>query len=339
MSIATTPRAAVQRAWHAIDTYTSPRYTPGAETHGDIMVTGESGEAQLGKHSYVQAGVRCLEDSLTIVGLSPKSLVLLPAGVAATAAARYAHDHVEWKHAPKAAGMLAGAVAGTACMAAGVALLGSGALVPMLLTGAFVGALQGLRGDPQAKIRDATVGGPALMQGGANIAGMLGVGIGPLGVSTVASSIGAGIGATKYKKPWVQALIGAATGAALGAAMGGLGLGAGVLATAILGGIGGAVGPVFGQRFNQGVRNLAQDVGKGLRKLFPRMSPEKAEVVGTIPAVWAGEMIDSVGLTGTLVTTVAAVALPTPIVFSLPEVIENLHLLFTRKHNVDEERR
>lgn len=248
-------RGAIRR----IDEYTRPRPC----TAGDFE-----------SNDYFQSCIHAVEAGYAFMGFR---------GLAITTAAALASTYTVRKTGSRTAGLAVGALTGGIAAAATAGLSGPTALA-FTVGGTLLGGLMSLRGDCNARVRDAS-GGATMITG-----------LFLPGTSKIAGAVAAGLGASQ-DTPLKQAAIGAVVGGALGLALGAAGLASGgALMAGAISAAGGAIGPFFGPRFSQLFRNLANDSGKlmlaGARRLGydeTKISETTANICGSFPAEFAKE--------------------------------------------------
>lgn len=293
MSAISTAPNVFQRAWRALDDYTSPR----ENTAGDLE-----------DHDYVQSLLHAWGAGYSFMGVQ---------GVGIASACSVASTFVARKTDSRLAALATGALVGAATAAAASSL--SGALSPALIAGGvLLGGLQALRGDKLSRVRDSS-GGATMITG-----------LFLPGTAKIAGAVAAGVAGSEAK-PATRALIGACTGAALGAALGALGLApAGPVLTAVVSAAGGAIGPFFGPRFSQFFRNLGNDCGKAVQRLADKAGldtdkadPRTMDMLGAFPAQFAKE-----GLRGLINSDFDIKGM---LAGGLSETVEMVHLIWAQK--------
>lgn len=256
-----------KKVLHAIDEYTSPR---------------ESTAGNFEKPSYFQACVQAGVEGFYMEG---------PIGIVAGALSSAAGVFGEDKTGSFKKGILAGCATGVA-LQVGLGLLagaGPAGLATRALTGGLMGLFFTMRGNQSSDTRDSA--------GNANMITACVV----HGPAKLAGGIGAAL-ATKVESKPAKALVGAATSAAIGAGLAAIGFSpVGIVTATIISGLAGGLGPFVGPRFSQLFRNLSNDLGKGLNKLFDVCGKESkteegkekrtrfANCVGSLPSSFVKE--------------------------------------------------
>ena len=269
------------KTYRAIDKYTSPR--PG---------TGGNYNSHQQFH-YAPA--------LFKAGIAGFYFLSWP-GIACGAASAGAALFTEQKTGSTWKGILAGAIAGAGLMAATAALtFASGGVGIWAFRGALMGSLQVLAGNCSANVRDAST--TAILMGSNIMPGPLKL------LGGVASGI-----AERYqsKSSLGKLLVGGEIGAAMGAAVRTAGLMKGpywipIAASAAAG----AFGPFVGPRFTQLVRNLSEDLGKGVGWIKKKVTgkewtPITKRMVGAVPLSFSKECFNAYMVSDFKLTTMFA---------------------------------